>query len=174
MENLELQKEMNNAIYAIKKHREEIAKIEQRRDMFIAEYKDRIAKAEKICADDCAEHNRIIDHLKYKLYEYAAINLPHGKKSIKFPEGTLKFSSQPVQFKFKNGELPNKNSTRLIEYLQRHYSNLIQTSLTADWANFKKRLRFIEDSGDVIDKETGELIPDLTAEKINDKFEVVT
>ena len=174
MENLQLQKEMNNAIYAIKKHRAEIAKIEQRRDMFIAEYKSRIADAEKICADDCAEHNHIIEHLKYRLYEYAALNLPHGKKSIKFPEGTLKFSSQPLQYKFKNGEVPNKTSQQLIDYLQKNNPDFIQTMPTADWACFKKRLRFLEDCGDVIDKETGELIPDLTAEKPDDKFEVIT
>ena len=162
----------NWAIKTIGDHQRKILELEKRRDFFIEEYKKRIQEAEKICAVDSDEHFRAIDNLRYLLREFARNNIPDGKKTLKFPEGTLKFSSPPVKFRFENGDTPNKNSSLLIKYLQENNPEFIVTNYSADWAAFKKNLDF-DDNGVVFNKTTGELVPNLYADKPDEKFDVL-
>lgn len=164
----------NWAIKKISEHLTAIRNIELRRDSFINDYQKRIESAKQICIDDSDEHLRAIDNLKALLRDYAAVNLPNGKKVLKFPEGKLAFKSQPVCYRFKNGEKPSTNSQQLIDYLQANDKDFIKTLYAADWINFKRNLDFDSDTGEVFNKSTGEIISDLVADKPPDKFEVIT
>ena len=50
-------------------------------------------------------------------------------------------------------------------------SEFIKVKEELDWNGYKSRL-FISDSGDVLDKETGEIIKDVAVEETETKFEV--
>lgn len=167
-------KAANWAIEKIAEHRRAIIKYEAMRDDFIKEYEKRIETAQQNCDEDCEEHIRAIENLKFHLREYAAKNLPEGKKTLKLPEGKLRFTSSPVCYRFKNGEKPASNNQQLIDYLQANATEFIKTSYSADWVRFKRELDFDKDSGDVFNKKTGEVIKDLFAEKAPDKFDVLT
>lgn len=178
MDNITIESKFSSANKAIKKIADlqrNILILKSIRDSFVAEYQKRIEEAENIFKEQADELNRAIENIKYdyNLRDFALDNIPKGKKSLKLPEGTIKFTSQPVQFRFKNGDVPNKNSPKLIEFLQTHDPNFIQTNYTADWAGLKKILDFDPDTGDVFFKTTGEIFPDLFGEKPPDKFDVI-
>lgn len=164
----------NWAIEKIREHLKAIRQHESRRDLFIADYQQRIDTAKQNCDEDCDEHFRAIDNLKCLLRDYAVDVLPNGKKVLKFPEGKLTFKSQPVCYRFKNGEKPSANSQQLIDYLQTNHKDFIKTYYSADWLAFKRNLDFDSNTGDVFDKFTGEIISGLTADKPPDKFDVIT
>ena len=160
------------AVEKIAEHLKEIKKFEVQRDMFIDEYQKRIDAAVDICEENCAEHLRLIDNLKMDLKKFAVDNLPKGKKSIKLPQGTLKFTTAPVCYHFQNGEKPASNSLQLINYLKANDSDYIKVTESADWAKFKKLLKFDSD-GTVFNSTTGEVITELWAEKLDDNFDVI-
>ena len=164
----------NWAIKKISEHLKAIREIELRRDLFIDDYQKRIETAKQICIDDSDEHLRAIDNLKCLLRDYAVDILPNGKKVLKFPEGKLAFKSQPVCYRFKNGEKPSTNSQQLINYLQTNDKDFIKTYYSADWLAFKRNLEFDSVTGDIFNKITGEIISDLVADKPPDKFDVIT
>ena len=159
------------AVEKIAEHLKEIKKLEDQRDMFIAEYQSRIDAANQICDEDCAEHLRLIDNLKMDLKKFATDNLPKGKKSIKLPQGTLKFTTVPVCYRFQNGEKPTSNSQQLIDYLKANDKDFIKVTESADWAGFKKLLKFDSD-GIVFNATTGEVVKELWADKSDDRFDV--
>lgn len=164
----------NWAIKKIAEHMTKIREYESQRDFLIDDYQSRIDLAKDICAENCDEHFRAIDSLKLMLREYAAGNMPAGKKTLRLPEGNLKFTSKPAVYAFEDGGTPSASSQRLIEYLKNNGKDYIKTTTTvsADWANFKKSLDYDSD-GTVFNKVTGEVIIGLHAEKPADTFEVV-
>ena len=164
----------NWAVRKIKEHLKAISDFEHQRDILIEDYQHHIEITKKICDENCDEHFRAIDNLRAKLREFAVFNIPEGKKTFKLSEGKLAFKSQPVCYRFKNGDKPSTNSQQLIDYLQANDKDFIKTLYAADWINFKRNLDFDSDTGEVFNKSTGEIISDLVADKPPDKFEVIT
>ena len=163
----------NWAIKAIRKHKANIANYQANCESLIAEYKARIEYAYKICDENCEADKRAIDYLTERLLEFTSNNLPNGKRSIKLPEGTLKFSKTPPKFYFDDGSEPSANSQKLLDYLQKNNADFIKTRYVANWADFKRLLDFGDD-GNVFNKDTGEVITELHALPSADKFTVET
>lgn len=164
----------NWAIKKIGEHQRNIYKIEDRRDSFIADYNARIEEAKKNCDEECDAEYRAIDFLVDKLRDFAANHLPDNKRTLKFPEGNLKFIKTSPKFLFDDGSEPSANSQQLINYLQKTNPDFIKSHIrySADWTNFKRQLSFDSD-GKVFNSNTGELINELHALPSNDKFLVI-
>lgn len=166
--------EANWAIKKIGEHQHNIELLKKRRDMFVAVYKRCIENADKIFETDSAADQSAIDNLTAKLLEFANHHMPDNKRSWKFPEGTIKFSAMPPKFFFKDNEIPSSTSQQLIDYLAQNDPAYVksQTKYTADWAKFRRKLSF-DSSGNVFNKETGELVSELRAFPSADKFSVI-
>lgn len=158
------------ALEKIREHSANIAEAEKRRDDFIAEYQARIDAAKKNCEEDCAADICAIDHLKDLLRDYALANMPKGKRTMKFPQGSISFKKCQPRFYLSDGSEPSSGNELLAESIKDSHPDFVSTVLTADWASFKKTLKF-DENGEVYDA-NGEIIKCLHAETRADKFVV--
>lgn len=169
--NIDELKKANFLLKKIRQYQQKIAEFEMKRDSFIEEYTARIEDAKKNCELDCAASVSAIAELKTKLQEIALNNLDEGQRSIRLPEGQLRFVASPVEFYFDNGEKPEKKSSRLIDYLLRYDDTFIVKNYSADWAKFKKSLKFDLETGEVFNPD-GERIPGFSCLRKADKFQI--
>ena len=165
-------KSANWVLKKIRQHQQKIEEFEKRRDLFVKEYEARIADAKKNCELDCADHVNAVSALKDRLCEFALNNLEAGERTIRLPEGRLSFYASPIEFYFDDGTTPSKNSERLIDYLRHYQTEFVETVYKADWAKFKKAVKYDLETGEVIDT-NGEVIEGLHVLKPADKFKVV-
>ena len=146
---------------------------EYKRDNFIFHYQEKIAKAEKICEDECKSAKVEMALIEEQLKRYAEINLPKGRKSVKLPSGTLSFSKQEPRFFFDDLKAANGKDERLIKFVKHRAFDCLKVTVdeSVDWKKFKSRLETTE-NGDVYFADTGEMIEGLHAQFLPDKFTV--
>ena len=84
-----------------------------------------------------------------------AYDLPSGRISVSFAKPTL---------------VPDKAAI-LKRFIDSNEREFVKVKEELDWSGYKSRL-FISDSGDVLDKETGEIISDVSVEVSEPNFSV--
>ena len=96
-----------------------------------------------------------VPHRSTKTME--AYDLPNGRISVSFPKPKLVPDRAAILKRFKES-----NDLEFVKVKEE-----------IDWSGYSSRL-FISDSGDVLDKETGEIIGDVSVEVTEPKFSVKT
>lgn len=94
-----------------------------------------------------------VPHRSTKTME--AYDLPNGKISVSYAKPNL---------------VPNKESI-LARFKAEGETAFIKVKEELDWSGYKSRL-FVSDTGDVLDKETGEVVTDVSVEMSEPKFSV--
>lgn len=148
----------------------ELSAAQQRRDNFQAYYRTKIAKADENFIADTKELRDEIGSLMHDLRRFAERNITGKAKHLKFPSGKLCLTKQSPQFFIGGVAVTNDNPT-LIEIARKLDGELVKTKEVVAWGEFKKRLE-VDDDGNVCVKETGEVIPDMRARIVPDKFSV--
>ena len=153
----------NWAIEKIREAENEIERAEQKR-------LNLIDSAVKICGEAVEPLINKIEFFKNKLRHYAETS---GKRTEKFPAGTLKLKKQPDKFIFDDGEVASSDSKKLLDWCGVHQTEFVKEKITrtVDWANLKKSLKV---SGEEVCDENGEVIDGLKCFSQEDKFLVVT
>ena len=141
-----------------------------RRDNFQRMYREKILKAGENYLTDTAEIRAEIDSLMTGLRRYAETHITGKAKHLKFPSGKLCLTKQSPQFFIGGVEVTNDNPT-LIEIARKLDTELVKTQEVAAWGELKKRLQ-VDDDGNVYFKDTGEVIPDMRARFVPDRFSV--
>ena len=139
---------------------QKIGNWERYRKFWLDYYAKRIDEVNEKCDRNIAWQKRHlrdffmnVPHRKTKTLE--AYDLPSGRISVTLSKPCL---------------VPDKSA--IIERFKSHGDNeFIKVKEELDWNGYKSRL-FISDSGDVLDKETGEIIKDVAVEETETKFEV--
>lgn len=149
-----------------------IAEAQNRRDNFQTLYRQKIARAEEIFQTDTQYYRAELDAVTKRLRLFAEKNITGKKRSMKFPSGTLSFTKQTPQF-FIGGQAVTNDNPKLIELARSLDAELIQSKETAKWGELKKLLT-VDDDGNVLFKDTGEVIADMRAYTEPDKFKVET
>lgn len=150
-----------------------IAASEQKRDMFIAHYQAKIAKAQKICEDECKSAKVEKALIGEQLKRYAEVHLPEGRKSIRLPSGTLSFTKQSPRYFFDDLKAADGKDERLIKFVKHNAFDCLKVKVeeSVDWRAFKRRLETGE-NGNVYFADTGEIIEGLHAQFLPDEFKV--
>ena len=133
---------------------------ERYRKFWLDYYAKRIEEVNQKCDRNIALQNRklrrffaFVPHRTTKTME--AYDLPSGRISMAYAKRTF---------------VPDKDS--ILARLRNSGENeFIKVEEKLDWNGYKSRL-FISDSGDVLDKETGEIIKDVSVEMSEPKFSV--
>lgn len=150
----------NWALRKIKQHQEQ-----QKENNALAE-----SEIEKVNAWLSAENGQAqqsIDYFQSLLAVYALKEREKNPKfkSMKLPNGTVRFRKQQPSFKY--------DDTKLVEYLEKaEETDLIKIKKEPNKAEVKKL--FVVLNGKLINPVTGELVEGVTIEEREDKFEVVT
>ena len=141
---------------------QKIMKWENFRAFWQKHYEEKLKELNAKCDNNIAFQKRklryyymSVPHRKTKTME--AYDLPHGKLSMPYAKQKL---------------VPNKEAiiARLKDIGENQF---IKTKEELDWSGYKDRL-FISDSGDVLDKETGEIVTDVSIETVEGEFTVKT
>ena len=155
---MELQSDMNDmdADACIEK----IANWEKYRNFWLDYYGRKIDEVNQKCDRNIAYQRRnlrdffkTVPHRSTKTME--AYDLPHGKLSVSFAKPSL---------------VPNKEAI-LKRFKECGETEFIKVEEKLDWSGYKSRL-FISDMGDVLDKETGEIVTDVSVEMSEPEFSV--
>ena len=141
---------------------QKIANIEKYRKFWLDYYNKKIEEVNNKCDNNVAYQNRklryffdSVPHRATKTME--AYDLPSGRISVSFSKPSL---------------VPDKEAI-LKRFIDNGDREFIKVEEKLDWSGYKSRL-FISDSGDVLDKETGEVVSDVTVEVAEPKFSVKT
>lgn len=151
-----------------------IATEQQRLDAFVEHFMTKIERAQENFAKateyDRAELANITDRLDC----WARKHITGKKRSLTLPSGTLKLTRQQPQFLIDGEPAVNSNPV-LIELARSIDAELIKSKTveTADWATLKTRLS-VDAEGNVYLRDTGELVSEMTAKILPDKFEFKT
>lgn len=148
----------------------ELDAAQKRRDTFQRMYRTKIAKADKNFIADTKEIRDEIGSLMHDLRRYAETHITGEEKHLKFPSGKLCLTKQTPQF-FIGGVPVTNDNPKLIEIARKLDGELVKTKEVAAWGELKKRLE-VDDDGNVCVAETGEVIPDMRARIVPDKFSV--
>lgn len=131
---------------------QKIGNWERYRDFWLDYYQKRIDEVNQKCDRNVAyqrrklrEFFRSVPHRHLKASE--AYDLPSGKISMSYPTPKM---------------IPNKADI-LERFKKNGDTQFIKVKEELDWNGYKSRL-FISDSGDVLDKETGEVVKDVLVE----------
>lgn len=137
---------------------------ERYRQFWIDYYTKKIEEVNQRCDRNIAYQDRklreyflSVPHRKTKTME--AYDLPNGRLSMSFMQKKL---------------VPNRDS--ILERLKKDGETSfikVKVKEELDWDGYKSRL-FISDMGDVLDKETGEIVEDVSIEVSEPKFTVKT
>ena len=168
--------EAEELLNQIIEHEKTIQEAQEKRDNFIAHYQSKIAEAMRICDAETKDAEIAINILTEQLRQYAEINLPKNRKSVKLPSGTLSFGKQSPRFFFDDLKEANAQNERLIKFVKHNaYQFLkVKTEESVDWQGFKSKLIVDDDGTNVYYAETGEIIDGLRAQILPDKFVVKT
>lgn len=164
--------EIESMLIEVHLREQEIAEATKKRDESIRFYQSRIDMVKKNFAVDTRLANFELDHYKAQLEHYLRENPPARGKSIKFGGGTIGFTKQEPHFYFAGKEIKNDDA-EFVNYLRADYGQYIKRKEYVDWAGFKAKLSVTED-GKVSYEPTGELVPQLKAQVLTDKFYVKT
>lgn len=148
----------------------EIERARERCEIFTSHYRQKIIQAEENFETDTFSLRQEIDSLMVGLRRFAETNITGKRKSIKFPSGTLQLTKQSPQF-FIGGAAVDKDNPKLIELARSLDADLIQSKEVVRWSELKKRLE-VDESGNVYLSDTGEIVPDMRAKIIPDKFSI--
>lgn len=137
---------------------EKISNWEKYRKFWLDYYAKKIEEVNEKCDRNRAYQERklrdyfnSVPHRSTKTME--VYDLPHGKLSMPFATKKM---------------VPNKEA--IIARLKGYGENeFIKVKEDLDWSGYKSRL-FISDSGDVLDKETGEIVTDVSVEISKPEF----
>ena len=139
---------------------QKIANWERYRKFWLDYYAKRIEEVNQKCDNNIEYQKRKLNayyrgvpHRTTKTME--AYDLPSGRISVSIPKQKL---------------VPNKDSI-LTRLKLNGEEEFIKVKEELNWDEYKSRL-FISDSGDVLDKETGEIIKDVSVEMTEAKFSV--
>lgn len=161
--------EVEDVLAQIAAHESVIRGYEQKRDVIIKHYQDKITAAEQICENETAQSRAEIALLTEKLRRYTENNLVGNKRSILFPSGRLAFRKQPTRFFFGTQEVSAKDE-RLLKFVKAGAPEFVKTTEYVDWAALKNKLTV--DGDNVYFADTGELIDGLRGQVQPDKFTV--
>ena len=135
---------------------------ERFREFWLNYYAKKIEEVNQKCDRNIAYQNRklrdffaSVPHRASKTME--AYDLPSGRISVTYSKQKL---------------VPNKDSI-LARLKADGEVQFIKTKEELDWSSYSSRL-FISDNGDVMDKETGEIVEDVAIEASEPKFTVKT
>ena len=138
-----------------------IRNIEKYRQFWLDYYNKKIDEVNNSCDNNRAFQERklrdfflTVPHRKTQTME--AYDLPHGRISMTFAKPKL---------------VPNKEAI-IKRFLESGDDEFIKTKTVQelDWSNYKSRL-FIAENGDVLDKETGEIVTDVAVQVEEPKFD---
>ena len=139
---------------------QKISNIERFRSFWLDYYKKKIDEVNAKCDNNVAYQKRklryffnTVPHRSTKTME--AYDLPSGRISVSFAKPTL---------------VPDKAAI-LKRFIDSNEREFVKVKEELDWSGYKSRL-FISDSGDVLDKETGEIISDVSVEVSEPNFSV--
>ena len=141
---------------------QKIANWEKFRKFWLDYYQKKVDEVNQKCDNNVAFQKRklrdyfeSVPHRSTKTME--AYDLPHGRLSIGFVTKKMIPDKEAILARFKEqGES---------EFVK------VETIEKLDWNGYKNRL-FISDSGDVLDKETGEIVTDVSIEVSKPEFSV--
>ena len=121
-------------------------------------YADQLSKIEDAS-------NRTIDFMKMKLAEYFK-TVPHKQtptqETYPLPSGKLVMKKQKPEYDY--------DDEKLIPWLEANHPELVKVKKTADKTEVKKKFTYFD--GQVVDSETAEVIPGVTATPRPDIFNV--
>lgn len=139
---------------------QKIANWERYRNYWLDYYAKKIDEVNAKCDRNIEYQNRnlreffmTVPHRETKTME--AYDLPSGRISFSFSKANM---------------VPDKDSI-LKRFEEQGDNEFIKTKKEVDWSAYKARL-FISSSGEVLDKETGEIIKDVAVEMSEPKFSV--
>lgn len=162
--------QVEELLETIARDREIIREAEENHYNFIELAK---AQADKVFKTDTAAAQAEIDSATARLKAFAEKNLPNDKKTLLFPNGKLQFRKAQPKFFFDDGsELDGKNK-RLVEFVKTSAPDYLTVCYFANW--YKLRFQLAHDTaGNVYFKDTGEILPGVHAEAVDDNFSVIT
>ena len=141
-------------------------------DDFKHHFELKILAAEKIFVDKTKDAREEIAYLSDQLRQFAEPQITEKRRSVKLPTATLSFRKQPPKFLFSDLTEAHAKDARLINFVKHNAHDYLKTKVeeSVDWAKFKTKL--ITDGENVIFADTGEIIDDLHAQILPDKFTV--
>lgn len=167
--------EVEEVLEQIAQYEAIIKAAEDKRDALIQHYQSKIAAAELICTDETAQIKAEIALLMEQLQRHAAENLQDGRRSIKYPSGTLAFRKQAPRFYTEDMREVDGHNEKLLTIAKAIAPQFVKTTEYVDWAKFKTKLGIAgENDENVFFTETGEMIDGLRAQVLPDKFTVKT
>jgi len=139
---------------------EKIENWERYRQFWLDYYQKKVDEVNQKCDRNIAYQERklrdyfsVVPHRSTKTME--AYDLPHGKIQCTFSKPTFVPNKEAILARLKeDGEL-----------------EFIKVEEKLDWSGYKSRL-FISNTGDVLDKETGEVVKDVSIEMSTPEFSV--
>ena len=161
--------EIEQKLLVIRSLEKSIRDAEVKRDKSIEFYRRCIAQAHDVFRKDTADDRFQLENLMRSLQRYYDENPPTKGKSLKFAGGKFGYSKRTPKFFF-DGTPAAADNAALLEFVKNHHAQFVRTKEFVDWDNFKKNLDF--DGDNVILTDTGEIIPEMKAQKLPDKFTV--
>lgn len=162
--------EVEETLAKIAEYESAIRNCEQKRDVIIKHYQDKITAAEQICEGETAQSRAEIALLTEKLRRYTENNLVGNKRSLLFPSGRLAFRKQPTRFFFGTQEVSAKDE-QLLKFAKAGAPEFVKINEYVDWAKLRGKLTVDGDS--VYFADTGELIEGLRGQVQPDKFTII-
>lgn len=135
------------------------------RDTIQGHYVEMVALAEQWRDAEIMKLQSDISYFENQLRFYGENNLPEGKKTLNLINGALKFKQNPIRF------IHDDNLLMDIA-IKNNWNELIEVKQSFKWGEYKKRLTVDENTNEVIDTLTGEIIENIQAEKPVISFKV--
>lgn len=125
-----------------------------------------IQQIRRDCEHDCEGVLAEIAVLESQLADYAANNLPDGKRSVQLQNGRIQFRKQPPLITDADGNSPVK-SKLVLQFVKNNAADCLKIEENINWAKLKSKLTV--DGDCVLFADTGEVIDGLHAQFVPDK-----
>lgn len=122
------------------------------RDAIQGHYVEMVALAEQYRDAEIMKLQSDISFFENQLRFYGENNLPEGKKTVNLINGALKFKQNPVKF-------IHDDNVLMDIAIKNNWNELIEIKKSFKWGEYKKRLTIDENTGEVMDTVTGEVMP---------------
>ena len=163
--------EIEQTLLVIRNLEKSIRDAEVKRDNSIAFYQRCISEAQEVFRKDTADTRFQLENLIRRLKNYFDENPPTKGKSLKFAGGKFGYSKHTPKF-FYDGTPAASDNAALLEFVKNNHAQFVRTKEFVDWDKLRKNLDF--DGDNVVLADTGEIIPNMKAPKLPDKFTVKT